>query len=189
MTHEPLHGERVRLTAVDAADAEVVWSWYQDHEFSVLDGNIYGSSLQTTAEFLRTLQSPSFADASFGIQDEAGRLIGLVRLKRADPVERSADFGIAITREHWNQGYGSDATRTALRFAFYEMGLHRVALGVVEDNARARRVYEKCGFREEGREREAKYRVGRYVDRIVMSILEPEFRAVQPDDVADDAHG
>ena len=170
-----LKGERVTLRAIDASDAPTMWRWYRDHEFSVLDGNPYPSSLAAIEEFIRTLSAPSYRDVSLGIEDETGRLIGIVRLKRGTPEDRRADFGIAIEQERWNKGYGTDATRTILRFAFREMNLHRVALGVLEYNARARRVYEKCGFREEGRLRAARYRDGRWCDEILMGILEDEF--------------
>ena len=89
--------------------------------------------------------------------------------------DRNADFGIAIERGHWDQGYGTDATRTILRFAFTEMNLHRVSLGVLDYNARARRCYEKCGFREEGRVREHHFHDGRWHDQIMMGILQHEF--------------
>jgi len=173
-----LHGDRVTLRALEAHDAPTMWRWYQDHEFSVLDGNIYPSSLASIEAFVRTLSASSFADVSFGVTIREGgddKLIGIVRLKRGDPEDRKADFGIAIERAYWDQGYGTDATRTILRFAFDEMGLHRVSLGVIEHNARARRCYEKCGFREEVRERQARFSNGQWCDHIIMGILEREF--------------
>jgi RimJ/RimL family protein N-acetyltransferase len=171
-------GERVRLRALELTDAETVWRWYQDHEFSVLDGNIYGASLATIRAFVQSLGSPSYADVSLGIETEDGALIGLIRLKRGAPEDRHADFGIAIERDYWNRGYGTDATRTILRFALDEMNLHRVSLGVLDYNMRAQRCYEKCGFRVEGRERQARFRNGRWCDHILMGILNDEFGAL-----------
>ena len=72
-----LEGERVRLRPFEPVDAPTVWAWYEDHEFSVLDGNIYGTSLPSVEAFLRSLSSPSYADVSLGIEDEHGALLGL----------------------------------------------------------------------------------------------------------------
>ena len=166
-----------RLRALDTSDAETMWLWYQDHEFSVLDGAIYPSSRSTIEEFLRSLPAPSFGDVSLGIETHEGALIGIIRLKRVRAEDRSADFGIAIAKPWWNRGYGTDATETILRFAFEEMRLHRVSLTVQDHNARARRVYEKCGFVEEGVLRQRRWRFGRWIDVIAMSILEDEYRA------------
>jgi RimJ/RimL family protein N-acetyltransferase len=122
-----LQGDRVRLRALEPTDEDAIWTWHQDHEFHVLDGWIYPASRGQVAGWLQQLGDPGFRDASFGIENEHGALIGYVRLKRGRAEHRSADFGIAIAREHWDQGYGTDATRTMLRFAFEEMGLHRSA--------------------------------------------------------------
>ena len=172
-----ISGDRVRLRAFEPIDAETVWRWYQDREFSVLDGNIYGASLETIRAFVQSMGSPSYADASFGIEAEDGTLIGLIRLKRGVPEDRHADFGIAIERAYWDRGYGTDATRTILRFAFEEMNLHRVSLTVLDYNTRAQRCYEKCGFIVEGRARQVRFRDGRWCDEIPMGILQHEFRS------------
>jgi RimJ/RimL family protein N-acetyltransferase len=166
-----LMGKRCRLRALDPSDAADVVRWHQDHEFSVLDGNIYPPSAATTEAWLRAVSQASFSDVSLGIETADGRLIGYVRLKRGSPEDRHAEFGIAIERAYWDQGYGTDATRTVLRFAFEEMQLHRVSLGVRADNLRAKHVYEKCGFREEGVLRAAKYVAGGWVDNVVMGVL------------------
>ena len=50
-----------------------------------------------------------------------------------------------------------------------------LSLGVLAYNARARRCYEKCGFREEGRVREHRFHDGRWHDQIIMGILQHEF--------------
>ena len=169
-----LKGERVTLRALEPADAETMWEWYRDREFSELDGNRYGTSLEALRVFVSTLASPSYSDVSLGIEDEGDTLIGIVRLKRGAPEDRRADLGIAIARPYWSRGYGTDATRTILRFAFGTMQLHRVSLNVRADNPRAQRCYEKCGFRVEGRRRAAAYHRGVYVDEIMMGILADE---------------
>ena len=53
-----------------------------------------------------------------------------------------------------DRGLGTEALRLALGFGF-ATGLHRVSVRVLTSNARAIACYRKCGFVEEGREREA----------------------------------
>jgi RimJ/RimL family protein N-acetyltransferase len=174
-----LSGMRVRLRALEPGDAAVVWRWHQDREFSVLDGTRYPTTLARTEDWLRSLGDPAYWGAYLGIEQPDGTLIGHASLTRTAPEDRSAEFGIAIARAFWDQGYGGDATRTLLRFAFDQMNLHRVWLQVVEHNARARRVFASCGFREEGHLREARFTDGRWWDLIVMGILAREL-ADQP---------
>lgn len=112
----------------------------------------------------------------FAIETEEGSHIGNIGLGDVDWRNRKAALGIAIAeKEYWGRGYGTDAVMTLLDFAFNEMNLHRVHLSVFEFNRRAIRCYEKCGFRHEGREREAFFRDGRYHDSLLMGILREEF--------------
>ena len=74
-------------------------------------------------------------------------------------------------------GSGTEATTLLLRYAFEDLRLHRVSLGVYAFNPRARHVYEKAGFVVEGVDREALLFDGRRVDMIRMAVLAPEWSA------------
>ena len=65
-----------------------------------------------------------------------------------DPANGSAELGIAITAAMQDRGYGTEAVRAMVDYGMNALGLRRVFLKVFPDNARAIRVYEKCGFRE-----------------------------------------
>jgi RimJ/RimL family protein N-acetyltransferase len=81
-------------------------------------------------------------------------------------------------KEYWSKGYGTDAIRTLMRFAFERMNLNRVELSTFDFNERAQACYRKCGFVEEGRRREDRYIDGEYHDLIVMGILRYEWEAL-----------
>lgn len=59
----------------------------------------------------------------------------------------AAEYRIALRADRLGQGYGETVSRMVLRRAFEEMGLSRIHLVVRKTNPRARRVYEKLGFR------------------------------------------
>ena len=102
-------------------------------------------------------------------------------MHKVDLKNRSGVFGIIIgEHEYWSKGYGTDATRTLLDFAFGELGLHRVELEVNDFNPRAVRAYEKAGFKRDGVLRDSLYREGKFHDVFVMSILREEWDAFNP---------
>ena len=68
---------------------------------------------------------------------------------------------------------------TTRDFAFEELKLHRLELDVYSFNPRAERVYQKAGFRREGVLRDAVLDGQQYVDDILMSILEEEWRQLK----------
>jgi diamine N-acetyltransferase len=107
---------------------------------------------------------------------ESNKLLGAVYLLGIDWVIRSCEFALWIGEiEVQGKGVGESATRLILNHAFNDLNLHRVHLTVLESNTRARNLYKKVGFIEEGRLRKAAYKNGSYVDLIQMGILADEF--------------
>ena len=76
---------------------------------------------------------------------------------------------------NWGKGYGNEATRLALGFAFNELHLHRVQLTVFDYNPRAIHLYEKLGFQQEGIYREFLQRDGRRFDMYLYGLLRHEW--------------
>jgi RimJ/RimL family protein N-acetyltransferase len=104
------------------------------------------------------------------------RPIGDVRLLQIDTVNERAELGIAIGEKAcWGRGYGTEALRAVLRYAFEEMGLRRVWLITDADNARGIRCYEKCGFVREALLRGHRLRYDRPLDMIAMGVLRGEW--------------
>jgi RimJ/RimL family protein N-acetyltransferase len=108
---------------------------------------------------------------------EGRALLGAIRLDRVDLVDRRASLAIGLLRQQdQGRGYGTEAVRRVLAYAFDELGLHRVSLRVLASNVRAIRCYEKCGFQLEGRERETVFLDGAWRDDLIMGLLSREFQ-------------
>ena len=91
---------------------------------------------------------------------------GFVKLAIPDPADRG-------------QGYGSEALRLVLRYTFDELGLYRLSALIPEYNDQARRFFERTGFIEETRRRQALSRDGRRWDMLHMGLLNEEWRSLQ----------
>lgn len=101
--------------------------------------------------------------------------MGVVRTADIDRINHSMTVGGDILPCFQNQGYGQRMFELIKSFCFDQLNMHRIWLMVMETNKRAIHVYEKTGFKHEGRQREAIYRDGRYVDYLMMSMLKEEF--------------
>jgi RimJ/RimL family protein N-acetyltransferase len=119
-------------------------------------------------------------DFSFHILTQPeDRFIGFVSLFIPSPQQRDAWVAIGIGEaSEWSKGYGTGAMLQALRYAFLELNLHRVSLGVFEYNRRAIRSYEKAGFILEGIERGVLNRDGERANIFYMGILRSEWEAI-----------
>ena len=80
------------------------------------------------------------------LEKKTGAFIGNIELM--DVANGAGELGIAITAAMQDKGYGTEAIPAMVRYGMDTLGLRRIFLKVYPDNARAIRVYEKCGFRE-----------------------------------------
>ena len=175
-----LEGQLVRLRALERSDLENAYKWINDGEVTQYLMARYPYSHADEEKWLAEADTGNcYADLRLAIETNDGVHIGNCGLHRGRPEDRTAELGIMIgDKSYWSNGYGTDAMLTLLRFAFHQMNLHKVALGVFEFNERAQACYRKCGFVLEGRNREDYFQDGRYWDIIRMSVLDREFEAL-----------
>jgi RimJ/RimL family protein N-acetyltransferase len=109
------------------------------------------------------------------IDRSGGGCVGEAVLNEWNPGNQNCSFRIALGPAGRERGLGTEATRLIVGYGFERLGMHRISLEVYSFNPRARRVYEKAGFRAEGVLREALRYGGQWIDAIVMSILDREW--------------
>jgi len=122
-------------------------------------------------------QSKTEDDVPFTIYErETLRPIGNTGLHGVDFRNSTATFGILIGEpECRGKGYGTEATRLMLDFAFTALGLHNVMLTVLEFNPAGIKAYERAGFKTFGRRRKCRVLGGQLWDEIYMDCLSSEF--------------
>jgi RimJ/RimL family protein N-acetyltransferase len=58
----------------------------------------------------------------------------------------AVEIGWRLAREHWGQGYATEAARAAVEFGFGELGLEEIVAMTVPANSRSRAVMERLGM-------------------------------------------
>jgi RimJ/RimL family protein N-acetyltransferase len=127
---------------------------------------------------MQASEEPKGDEFSFNIRTLADdRLIGECNLEPSWP-NRDAwvAIGLGLSGD-WGRGYGTDAMRLLLRYAFCELNLTSMSLVVFGFNGRAQRSYLKVGFKVEGRQRERLRRADQRYEMVFMSILRDEWLA------------
>ena len=180
-------GELVRLAAFDHEELGKAYTvWNQDSELTrLLDSRAVAlrSAKKISTFFEKMIKDNSPVEHYFSIRAlEDNRLLGDINLDVINDWSSQDSFvGLGIgNRADWGKGYGTDAMKIILRFAFTELNLRRVTLTVFEYNPRAIRSYEKAGFRHEGRLRGALLRDGKRWDMLYMGILRDDWMEVNP---------
>lgn len=173
-----LTGKLVRLTRFDLAEDSEAWArWIRDTE--------YQRMLDTGPAILHPPASVrSYLEKEVGKEYllfslhplEEDHTVGFIDLSGFDWLARSAWVAIGIGEPAFRgRGLGSEAMQLLARFAFEQLNLHRINLTVFEYNLPALRSYQKCGFVEEGRQRQFLNREGRRWDMIFMGLLKEDW--------------
>jgi RimJ/RimL family protein N-acetyltransferase len=175
-----IQGNDIRLRAIERSDLPRFVVWLNDAEVTAnLSMYLPFSLPEEESWYENNLKHPS-EEHPLAIEIRQGEewiVVGNLGLFSINWTARNAELGIFIgDKRFWNHGWGTKAMQLALRHAFNTLNLHRVYLQVFETNPRAIHVYEKVGFQVEGRKRQDVFRQGRYLDVILMSILQSEWQ-------------
>ena len=180
MTMPTLTGQRVTLRGVQPKDeqARLSLGWHAAVERN--DAHQVQTRQMTPAEARAWYeqQQARAADPSrrYWVIEAEGHLVGGAGLDSLKRTDRKAHFVIGMfAPSHMRRGLGTQATRLVLAHAFGSMNLHRVDLRVLAFNDGAIASYRKCGFVQEGRERDSCWFHGQWHDDIITGVLATEF--------------
>jgi RimJ/RimL family protein N-acetyltransferase len=181
MSSTSLHGwkgERVRLVPPDRAlHLENALRWMNDPDVTRMIEFNLGISRKQEESFFDRIEAQNDQDFTWAILDETDSHIGFIGLHGINWRHRTATGGLLIgERAAWGRGHATDAARVRTRFAFAQLGLHRINGHTF--NPAMKRVYEKCGYRQEGTARRMFWSDGEWHDVVFFGILEEDWRTL-----------
>lgn len=172
-------GKKVRLRALEMSDLDDIMKNWNNINLRKFLMTPLPYSREEEEEWIRSTweRRKKGEGYLFAIEDkETKEFLGSGGFNSVNKINRSTELGIAIHAEkNWSKGYGTDAMEVLLKIGFDYLNFHCIQLRVHEYNARAIRVYEKVGFTQIGKLREAHFFNGEYHDVILMDILKKEW--------------
>lgn len=169
-----LVGEKVYLSPMQLADAELYVKWMNHMPMAENLGTPTKTiGIENELSWIRNNESKN----QFAIIKVANdELIGNCGFHNMNHISQSAELGLFIgEKKDRNKGYGSEVIELLLNYGFDYLNLHSIMLSVYAFNERAIHCYEKIGFKEIGRRREAYYCRNQFHDVIFMDILKDEW--------------
>lgn len=176
--YRKLEGTLCYLSPCAIEDAELWAKWDNDLAVAMPLGDEAYTSYSLERERRGLENAIKNNDPVFTIVDqETDTPIGRCMLFEVDTVNRRATLGIVIGEiPYWSKGYGQDATRLLLEYAFGFLNLNSVMLKTMSFNERALRCFEAVGFKRIGEQRQARVIAGEPYGLVLMDILAEEFR-------------
>lgn len=168
----------IKLRAITIADMEKTLIWHNQEDISDLySGHPFPVNIEMERKWFEKVTTSNVPLTVFGIEFiDTQCLIGITILKDINLVNRTAEFAIYIGDiEYRGKGFSVDASLETLRFGFFKLGLNRISLKVLEENKSAIKLYQKIGFKNEGKLRNSVFKNNKYKNELLMSILKDEF--------------
>lgn len=169
------------LRSLDVGDSEAFYKWSRDREVTlyILSLYAYPQSRSDIEKWLLVINSNA-KNVSFGIcSKDDDRLIGYAGLSSISALNRSCEYFILIgEKDYWCKGVGTSITKVVTDYAIRTLGLHRVQLTASSLNQAAIRAYANAGYQHEGVMRQSGFRNGKFVDKVLMSVLSTEWEGI-----------
>jgi len=164
-----ISGDRIDLRTVEADDYAFVRRHANDHRVRDWIGGNEPNDPDDVEAWIEAADAIGFIPV---VDDEPVGYVWLFRIERS---ARRAEIGYWIAPEFQGQGYGSEAAKLIVDYAFDDLNCHRVTARVYEGNEPSSRILESLGFQHEGCLRERGYADGEYLDCDLYGLLAAEY--------------
>ena len=146
---------KIRLRSLRKSDAKKMLEWMHDEDIcKCFEKDFASYSLEDAELFcLRAKTKTLKKDGDslhLAIVDEDDEYLGTISLKNYDQYSKKVEYAIAMRKRAQGTGAAYKATKELINMAFFRFDVCSIYLMVLNENSRAIRFYEKCGFRREG---------------------------------------
>lgn len=142
-------GKRVIIKKLELEDVFQMRNW-GFHKNPLLSDYNFPDMTDNEIKKWYKIKTSYFLDKYYGVKNGQGYLLGYLGIKNIRLIKRESTLGIVFDPDKMNKGYGTEALSVFLNHYFTEMNMKKMYLEVAEFNTRAKKVYEKVGFKEDG---------------------------------------
>jgi ribosomal-protein-serine acetyltransferase len=172
----------IEIRLFDADDAEVSYALVERNRAYLREWLPWVDRTQSPEDirtFITTIAIPQYEannGPNCGIWVD-GEFAGSIGCHPINWANRNCSLGYWVDATHQGKGIITKCCASMLDYLFDELGLHRVVIQCATGNTRSCAIPERLGFTREGVKREAELVSGRWLDLVVWSILDAEWRA------------
>ena len=171
-----IYGDKIVLRAVEEKDNEMLLSLINDPDTEMmLGGSSWPVSETEQLQWFEMQERSRDVLRCVAALKEDGKAVGTLILSDIDQKNGTAQIHIKMSKNGGRgKGYGTDAVKTLVRYAFQELRLNCVYSSILSYNEASIRLFEKCGFTRDGTLRARVYKGGHFWDLYAYSILQKD---------------
>jgi RimJ/RimL family protein N-acetyltransferase len=176
----PIESDRLALRLLERSDIEALMAYHALPEVQrYLDWKVRDKTeVRAALEAMRTrrgLTRPGDI-LTLGVERKSDKvLIGQVSLRWHDATAAQAEVRFVFNPDYSRQGYGKEAVRRVLSFAFDEFGFHRIFARCDARNQASARLLKGIGMRLEAHYREHALFKGEWDEELHFAVLDREW--------------
>nr|WP_199000480.1 GNAT family N-acetyltransferase [Flavobacterium sp. ASV13] len=102
------------------------------------------------------------------------KLLGIIGYYRLQPENYRAEIGYILLPEFHGKGIIPEAVNRLITYGFEDLNLHSIEAIIDPENYASEKVLQKCGFVKEAHLKESDFYEGRFLDKVIYSLLEPK---------------
>ncbi|MFN3808134.1 GNAT family N-acetyltransferase [Asticcacaulis sp.] len=174
-----LIGKKVMLRAPEETDLSVLHEWANEPSIWALLGSWrFASNFESAKAWFQGLGKDPAHQRYVIVRADTRELIGTANLVDIDMKNGTAFHGMMLgPASARGKGFATDTVMTVMRYAFDELRLERLDSDIIEYNQASLKLYlERCGWKEEGRQRGWHYRQGRRWDRVIVGVTRADYQ-------------
>jgi len=171
-----IKGQKVILRPVEERDLELIVRWRNDPA----NRRFFFSPFLINPGGQKKWYEDLLADRNrvvMMIDTLEGKTVGMVALSNIDWRNQECEGGqFIIDPDERLHGYGEDAARAIIKYAFEELNLHRIYAFCYPFNQAVISLIKKLGFKEEGVLRQSVFAGGKFHDKVLLALLREEWQ-------------
>lgn len=169
-----IEGERLYMREVRLTDVgDQYYNWLNDSEVSqFLETKFTPQSQESIKEYVSQMSGSQDSVFLAIVLKDSDKHIGNIKIGPINWYHRFADIALVIgDRGSWGKGYGTEAIKAVVGYAFSKLNLHRLNAGIYENNLGSIKAFLKAGFKEEGTIIKSRFFNGKYINEKIFGII------------------
>lgn len=165
-------GKHISLRALELEDLGFLFSTENDESFWEISSTQIPYSKYILQKYIENSHQDIYEAKQFRfvICDTKNTAVGMIDLFEFNPQHQRVGIGILITSKHQNKGYGSEALKLVIEYAFNYLNVHQIFANIASANKNSIALFEKFTFKKVGVKKDWIYSNSVFKDEILYQL-------------------